>query len=130
MASITASIGPSGYITHLQSPHHQLISDEPAAAGGTDAGFTPGEFLASSLASCTAITLRMYADRKGWPLTGAEVQVHLERDAPAQHATFTLRIQLHGDLDVAQRERLLDIAQKCPLHQMFTQPITLNTSLL
>ena len=130
MANITASIGPAGLVTQVHSATHQLVADEPIKAGGTETGFTPSELLASALAACTSMTLRLYADRKGWPLESAEVNVHFERDTIAKQATFVCTIRLVGSLDAAQKQRLLEIADKCPLHQVLTQPITINSQLL
>ncbi len=131
MAQITASIGASGLVTQVVSAtHHHLIADEPLLLGGTESGFTPGELLASGLASCTCMTLQLYAVRKNWPLTGAEVSVHFERDALAKQSTFVCTIRLLGDLEEEQRQRLLEIAHKCPLHLALTQPITITTSLV
>ena len=129
MATVTAHIGTAHYATTLRTAQHQLIADEPPEHGGGDTGFSPSELLAASLAACTSITLRMYADRKQWTLESAEVEVTVERDAAAKSTVFTRKIQLLGALDDEQRHRLLDIANKCPIHQTLTQSITINTSL-
>jgi hypothetical protein len=75
MTKVIGRIGQEHYKTQLTTAAHQLLADEPLHSGGTDLGFSPGELLASSLASCTCITLRMYADRKSWKLESAEVEV-------------------------------------------------------
>jgi putative redox protein len=97
--------------------HHRLVVDEPDDLGGADEGPSPQELLAASLAACTAITLEMYAERKGWDLTGIEVECEYapaERGAPT-HVDVTLR--LPDGLSPEQVERLRVIAAKCPVHR-------------
>jgi putative redox protein len=96
---------------------HTLIFDEPESAGGTDTGPSPTRVVAGALAACTAITCEMYAERKGWDLGAVEVDVDLEygRSSTIQRATVTLRVP--RALDEEQRERLLVIAAKCPVHR-------------
>jgi putative redox protein len=114
-----------GYRTAITARSHELIVDEPLDLGGTDAGMTPYELLLASLSSCMALTMRMYADHKGWPLEGASI--HL-RTAPARqpdHAVVVQgvrqvtqierRIELRGPLDEEQRARLHEIADRCPI---------------
>jgi putative redox protein len=104
-----------------------VIADEPEELGGTDLGPAPGEFLMISLASCTAITLRMYADRKKWPLEKIRVEVDFEK---VDYKTiFKRELQLIGDLTDEQRARLLQIANACPVHKTLTNPIEIQTSL-
>lgn len=129
MSTVTAHIGQAHYATTLRTAHHQITADEPQDLGGSDTGFAPSELLAASLAACTSITLRMYADRKQWPLEGVEVEVVVERDAAAKSTVFTRKIQLIGTLDDEQQQRLLSIANKCPIHETLTQSITIHTSL-
>lgn len=129
MSTVTAHIGQAHYATTLRTAHHQITADEPHDLGGSDTGFAPSELLAASLAACTSITLRMYADRKQWPLEGVEVEVSVERDAAAKSTVFTRKIQLIGTLDYEQQQRLLGIANKCPIHETLTQSITIHTSL-
>jgi putative redox protein len=129
MTTVTAHIGQARYATTLRTAHHEITADEPPEHGGSDAGFAPSELLAASLAACTSITLRMYADRKQWPLEAAEVEVSVEREAAAKSTFFTRKIRLLGTLEEEQRERLLDIANKCPIHQTLSQSITIHSSL-
>lgn len=95
---------------------HRLVVDEPEAAGGTDAGPAPSRLVAAGLASCTAITMEMYADRKGWELGNVEVDVDMEIEGHAPRA-FAVTVHLPEDLDAEQRRRLLTIAGKCPVHK-------------
>jgi putative redox protein len=96
-----------------------LTADEPVSSGGTDTGPTPLGLLLGSLASCTAITLRMYADRKGWPLSGVRVETRLIADDATGHIERV--IILTGDLDAAQRERLGDIAGRTPVTRIVAE---------
>ncbi len=114
-----------GYRTGIAARSHDLIVDEPVELGGTDAGMTPYELLLAALSSCMALTMRMYAERKAWPLEGASI--HL-RTAPAHEPDHEVlragalrvtrierRIELRGDLTDAQRTRLVEIADRCPI---------------
>jgi putative redox protein len=97
---------------------HELSADEPVEHGGEDAAPSPQELLAASLASCTAITMEMYAERKGWTLPDIEVQVDYqpaERGCPTR---FELVMKLPAGLPDEQAERLLTIAAKCPVHRV------------
>jgi putative redox protein len=96
---------------------HDVTVDEPAESGGTDAGPSPQELLAASLASCTAVTMEMYAQRKGWTLGDVEVAVDYtpaERGCPTR---FRLTLRLPDDITDEQAERLQVIAAKCPVHR-------------
>lgn len=129
MDKVTAHIGAELYKTEINSATHTMISDEPESAGGMDLGFAPNELLASSLAACTCITLRMYANRKGWELTDVKVEVTLDTD-PIENKTKIIRdIQLFGDLDNDQIARLLNIANKCPIHKILSNTIEISTIL-
>ena len=95
---------------------HWLVLDEPLDKGGTDDGPTPMELLPAALASCVGVTLRMYAERKGWALTGLVVHVTLDNGVgpPELHVT----VDLPPHLDSEQRERLMVVAGKCPVHRV------------
>jgi putative redox protein len=97
----------------------RFVADEPAEAGGLDLGPTPHELVSAGLAACTSMTLRLYARRKAWPLGPVHVEVTHAHNAGASPAdTFTRRIRLSGPLDEDQRRRLMDIAEKCPIHRL------------
>lgn len=129
MTKIAAHIGTQLYKTEIKSPNHILIADEPESNGGNDLGFDSKELLASSLAACISITLRMYADRKKWNLTEVKVEVTLDRDPSENKTKIERSIQLFGDLDADQKTRLLAIANKCPIHLILSNPIEIKTEL-
>jgi len=104
-----------------------LVADEPVAAGGTDTGPRPTQLLAASLASCTAITVEMYADRKGWNVGSLEVDVDVAYDGPAP-SNFAVALKLPPELSDEQRRRLLVIAAKCPVHKVLVGAATVSVS--
>jgi len=128
--TVTAVNGPSPYAVTLEDQRgHHWLADEPLEAGGGNQGPSPTLLLLSSLGACTAITVRMFAARKGWPLTGAEVRLEFNPEgSPAEGTDIRRTITLQGDLSPEQRERLLDVANKCPLHKVLTGKIRIDTS--
>ena len=96
---------------------HHMVSDEPEENGGTDAGPSPQELLAASLASCTAITMEMYADRKGWDIGDLVVDVNYEPAQRGSPTKFQMAVRMPKELPEEQRERLMQIAAKCPVHR-------------
>ena len=96
---------------------HELLSDEPDDKGGLDAGPSPQELLAASLASCTAITMQMYAERKGWEVGDLTVDVNYEPAQRGSPTKFAMKISFPKELPEEQRERLTQIAAKCPVHR-------------
>lgn len=129
-STVKATVGQMPYATRIETPGHAWVVDEPADVGGGNTGPRPGELLAASLASCTAITLRMYVDRKGWAVDEITVEATVERDAEANRTTFQCRVSTTGDLTDEQRARLLHIAKACPVHKMLTNPIAIQTELV
>ena len=137
--AVTVSGGPSGLRQTISVGPHQLLSDEPKGAGGNDQGPDPYELLLAALGSCTNMTLRMYAERKGWPLQ--EVRVVLKHSksyakdcADCERPTAMLdrierRITLIGNFSEDQRQRLLEIANLCPVHRTLTSKIDIQTEL-
>lgn len=131
MATISASIGKDHYRTSLSTPTgNELIADEPLDEGGADTGFSPPELLAASLGACTCVTLRMYADRKGWPLEQVEAHVIFTRNQDLNASHFVREITLTGkDLTTEQQARLLQIANGCYIHRVLSNPISIETRL-
>jgi putative redox protein len=125
---VSATIYNDHYRTEIIANGKVVVADEPEDLGGTDTGPAPGEFLMISLASCTAITLRMYADRKKWPVERIKVEVNFEKID--QKTIFKRDIALYGDLTEEQQQRLLHIANQCPVHKTLTQPIEITTQLM
>jgi putative redox protein len=111
---------------------HRITADEPRDGGGEDAGPSPQELLAASLASCTAITMEMYANRKGWDIGEVVVDVDYEPAQRGSPTRFTMDVQLSKELPKAQREKLMQIAAKCPVHRtlegevMFEENVALS----
>jgi putative redox protein len=106
-----------GYAHDVELEGHSVRVDEPADQGGTDTGPRPTQLLGASLAGCIAITVEMYADRKGWDLGPVEVDVEMSYEGPVPTA-FEVGLKLPGHLDEEQKRRLLVIATKCPVHKV------------
>jgi putative redox protein len=126
-------LGPSGYRTVAQVGAHRLVADEPVHVGGTDTGPTPVEMVSSALGSCIAITVRMVAERKGWPLEGMDVlversQVPVEGGRP--RTRFDVGVTLVGPLDEAMRAELGRIAGRCPVHRLLQEGAEIVTKLV
>ena len=109
-----------GYTHELSVRDHTLVADEPEDKGGADQGPTPMELLATALASCTAITIEMYADRKEWELGELEVAAEYEPDDRGGTEGFTVTIRLPGGLTEEQTQRIRAVAAKCPVHRALT----------
>ena len=132
-----AEADAGGFLQHISAgPRHQSVADEPTTYGGTDKGMTPYGFLSAGLGACTSMTIRMYARRKKWPLTHVYVdvthnKVHAQ-DAETRNAKvdqFNREIHLEGELSDEQRDKLLEIADKCPVHKTLEQSSVVKTSL-
>lgn len=129
----------TGFTQILLDGRHRLLADEPAASGGADAGPSPYELLLMSLGTCTSMTLRMYAKRKAWPLERVLVRLRHEKIHADDCATcetkqgyldrIERRIELVGALSDAQRERLLQIAEMCPVHRTLRSEVVIDTRL-
>ncbi|SNS45150.1 bifunctional alpha/beta hydrolase/OsmC family protein [Tropicimonas sediminicola] len=130
---------PDGFLQDIShGPRHHTLADEPLAYGGTDRGMSPYGFLSAALAACTSMTIRMYARRKEWPLEHVSVDVTHEKvhaqdsdlTGPNRIDRFTRRIRLEGPLDAGQRARLLDIADRCPVHKTLEAGARVETALI
>jgi putative redox protein len=130
--------GPTGFAQEITAGAHRLVADEPTdVPGGTDTGPTPYDLLLAGLGACTTMTLRMYADRKGLPLTGATARLRHSRihakdceeceTAKGRVDRIERTIELSGDLDDAQRKRLVEIADRCPVHRTLRGEIVIET---
>jgi putative redox protein len=126
MAHGTATIGKDRYRTDIDVGGHRLVADEPPALGGGAVGPAPYDLLLASLGACTAITLRMYADRKDWPLISVEVGLRLSGGPGAMHIDRTLTI---AGLDDAQKARLADIAERTPVTLTLKGGLPITTTL-
>jgi putative redox protein len=124
---VSAKIGNDQYKTEIITDTHNFLSDEPIDNGGTDLAPSPGDFLRTSLASCTAITLRMYANRKNFSVENIEVKVGTERlDGKT---IFHRKVIITGSIDDAQRKRMMQIANACPVHKILVNPIEIVTDM-
>jgi putative redox protein len=131
--------GEGKFTEHLLDGRHRLLADEPTAVGGNDRGPGPYELLLMALGACTSMTLRLYADRKRWPLHRVSVRlrhtkIHAEDCASCETTQGMLDhvervISLEGALDAGQRQRLLEIADMCPVHRTLTSEIKIATTL-
>ncbi|WP_417363127.1 OsmC family protein [Galbibacter sp.] len=128
MAKITSIIENQAYKVVLTSKTgNTLIADEPQELGGQDLGFSPKELLAASLAACTSATLKMYAGRKNWDLQQVKISVELDYDASQHKTTIKRDLEFVGDLDSKQKDRLLQIANRCPVHKMLENTVHIDT---
>jgi putative redox protein len=119
---LTISLEKQQFKTTIQTRQHTFFADEPADLQGTDTGATPTEYLLASLGSCTAITLRMYADRKGWDLQ--KIDINLSSQKGENNATIIQReIKFTGNLTEEQNTRLQQVAKACPVHKILSNPI-------
>lgn len=128
---VKASLTGQPYRTEITTRGITAIADEPADHGGTDTGMRPHELLLGALASCTAITLRMYADRKGWETGGIHVEARLDRtqEGSKVDSRIHLEVSFGKELPAEQTERLLQIAGACPVHRTLESPIHLTRGL-
>src|SRR5580700_132042 len=138
--AVTVTGGPSVLHQAISVGPHHLLADEPRTSGGSDAGPDPYELLLSALGSCTNITLRMYADRKKWPLREIRIALTHSKNyandcvnceqAAAKLDRIERRITLIGELSAEQRQKLLVIANLCPVHKSLTSKIDIQTELV
>lgn len=132
MSAAKVTLGKTGLKATINTANHVTYADEPVEDGGTDAGPSPTEMAMGALGACIAITMRLYADRKGWALEGVEIDLNFERfsgkDYPAHEGDdrfiheIRKAITLHGPLSDEQRTRIIEIGGKCPVHRLMSTP--------
>jgi len=136
---VITRIGKSGYATDIMAEGHSLVADEPISMGGTNLGPAPYDYLMAGLGACTAMTLRMYSDRKEWPLDGVTVKLNHQKIHAVDCETCETKegkldqiereIELTGALDDQQKQRLLQIADRCPVHRTLHSEIVVKSKL-
>ena len=126
---VVAETGGGRFQVQARAPSAAFLIDEPVSAGGLGSGPNPYDLLSAALGACTTMTIRLYADRKAWPLEHVQVCVQHHRATLKSRDLFDRAITLKGPLDEAQRARLLEIAEKCPVHLTLTQGSEVQTSL-
>jgi len=132
ISTVTAENNGDAYATNLLAATHHAIADEPIGVGGKDKGASPGDYLCMSLASCKAITLRMYVQRKAWNIQTISVKVSLERlnvEGIVTH-TFHAEISVDNNTPTEQKERLLQIAKACPISKLLSKENQILTKVL
>ncbi|MGA9212433.1 OsmC family protein [Kaistella sp.] len=128
VVTVKASLGQKKYYTEVIAGENKLITDEPVSSGGENKGFNPFEIMATSLASCTAATLRTFIARKNWEVEFINVEVHLENFPQTKTAVFERNISYEGaNLDAEQLAQLHNIAELCPIHKLLHGTIEINT---
>lgn len=137
---VIVSIEADSFQTDIETSSHVLTADEPASVGGGGAGPNPYELLLAALGACSAMTIRLEADRKGWPLQSASLALRHERrhaedcvecdDPSARLDHIDIDLQLQGDLTDEQRDRLREVADRCPVHKTLTGDLRITTKLI
>ncbi len=140
MTDVIVHGSAAGFTQQIQAGPHRVTSDEPVEAGGANAGPSPYDLLLSALGACTSMTIAMYARRKAWPLSSVTVRLRHSRihavdcaeceTKDAMLDRIDLDIQLDGTLTAEERAKLLEIANKCPVHRTLTSEIEIRTKLL
>ena len=128
------------FTTKIQTKNHSMIADEPAKVGGNDFGPSPYEYLNASLAACTVMTLKMYAERKKWDLQEVFVYIshsrkhsddlNMQVEKPKYLDHISKKLKFVGNLDAAQKERLKEIASRCPVHKTIASEVIFDTKIL
>jgi putative redox protein len=126
MREVTVRWAGGAFTQDISVAGHRLRADEEKEKGGDDSGAAPHELLLAALGACTAMTVKVYAQRKGWPLRN--VKIALNGSTTAAGFVITRHLTFDGDLDSEQRQRLLEIADKCPVHRTLSSAITIQTT--
>lgn len=140
MPKAHVTIQQDGLQTTIQTRHHNYHADEPLEAGGTDTMVSPTEMAMGALGSCIAMTMKLYADRKKWPLESVEIEVEMERFNAKDYEAYEgderyihevrKKVKLIGDLTDDQRQRILEIGGMCPVHRLIATPTFFTDTLL
>ena len=128
MARAIGRIGTTNYAVSIAAGHHELYADERVDLGGQDVGPAPYELLCSALCACTAITLRMYGERKEWPLRSVQVDVHFRQEG--EEGAIARVLNFEGELTNEQRARLADIAERTPVTLTLKRGVAITTTLV
>ena len=136
---VVANLGEEGFTTQMRAGKHYFLADEPVSFGGNDFGPTPYDFISSALAACTSMTIQLYTRRKKWPLKNVETHVTYQKShgedclncekTDAKIDLFEREILLEGDLSEEQRRKILEIADKCPVHKSLMKTASIKTNL-
>ena len=126
MREVTVGWAGGAFAQDIDIAGHRLRADEPKDKGGDESGAGPHELLLAALGACTAMTLKVYAERKGWPLRN--VKIALNGSTTPTGFVITRQLTYDGDLDAEQRQRLVEIADKCPVHKTLSGTITIQTT--
>ncbi len=127
---IVAETGLGRYQVEARVANAAILIDEPVASGGLGSGPNPYNLLGAALGACKTMTIRLYANRKNWPLTHVQVDVRHRRADLNARDVFEADVHLEGDLNAEQRARLLEIAERCPVHLTLTRGADVHTVLL
>lgn len=127
--SIDAHIGRDHYRTEIRTATNTIIADEPVDNGGMGLGFSPHQLLAAALGGCTNATVRMYADRKEWPLEAIDTHVVIEHGDSFDTTVIHRTVRFTGALTGEQRDRLLQIAERCPIHRTLSGTVKIETKM-
>jgi putative redox protein len=128
VTNLLAVLGNEDYVVSLQARDHEILADEPTDLGENDQGLTPYELILASLGACTSVTLKMYAQRKGWQVDDIDVKLQLTIESDST-PIISRKITVNGTLDSEQRERLLQIANACPVHKLLTKPLEVESTI-
>lgn len=129
---VQVTIGKEKYATTVRYGELEITADEPEDLGGQNKGLTPHQLLLSSVGTCKAITMKMYADRKGWSLEHIDIQLESEVQRSERQQTTFIRcnIVVTGDLDDEQKQRIYQIGEKCPIHKILENPVVIESNLI
>lgn len=127
VARAHAKLAQARYAVNIKTGHHELVGDEPVSAGGGDAGASPFGFVLAGLGACTAITLRMYAERKQWPVTAVHADIRYSREGDMEVLDRVLTFE--GAVDDAQKQRMAEIAERTPVTLTLKKGLQIRTRL-